>query len=124
MQLAYRIVEIKNTLPHTLFHGLNGNRRIPTDQWVRASTAKMVRDGTGPWYKPGFNVLLNREECEKYLERFTRPRELKVVPIWVNDDLRRKEHSRSEVWLADWMYLPGGLGDSPSVPVCPIPKTT
>ena len=68
---------------------------------------KQVRDGTGPWYESGFNVLLNKEECEKYLERFVAPRELRVIEVLVNENLRVKEHSRSEVYLADYLFIPG-----------------
>lgn len=103
---AYRIVEMKKGKPHTLFHGLYGSRRIPVGAWVRAKTDKLVRDGTGPWYKPGFNVLLEREAIEKYLERFTAPRDLKVVKIMVRGPLRKKEHSPNNIWLADEMLLP------------------
>lgn len=102
---AYRIVEIRNGKPATLFHGISGSRNIPLGTWVKADN-RMVRDGTGPWYEGGFNVLLDREACEAYLERFKKPRELKVVEIKVRGRLRPKAHSPSPVFLADWMYLP------------------
>jgi hypothetical protein len=116
IQTAYRIVEVKNGNPYTLFHGLpnplfdwpnNGakrSREIFRGIWLKADK-KLVRDGTGPYYLSGFNVLLTREGLEKYMERFTALRELRIVEIEVRGELRPKEHSRSEVWLADEMRL-------------------
>lgn len=101
---AYRIVEVKYKQPHTLFHGIEGSRQIETGEWVKAKK-KMVRDGTGPYYLSGFNVLLTRKEMEKYTERFKAPRELRIVKVWVRGVLRVKEHSRANVYLADEMWL-------------------
>jgi hypothetical protein len=110
IQKAFRIVEIKGGQPHTLFHGLpdedqHRTRAIPLNTWVKAEV-KQVRDGTGPYYLSGFNVLLTREELEDYMTRFTAPRDLRIVEIQVRGELRKKEHSRANVWLADEMYLP------------------
>jgi hypothetical protein len=105
LQTAYRIVELKGGHPHTLFHGVKGRRKLPVNRVIEADR-KQVRDGTGPYYESGFNVLLDHQACEQYLERFVAPRELRVVKVLVNENLRVKEHSRSEVYLADRMYLP------------------
>ena len=107
--VAYRIVEMKGGHPYTLFHGLSDEsggrtRGLPLHCWVKAEK-KQVRDGTGPWYLSGFNVLLTLGECEKYLSRFKAPRTLAILKVMVRGDLRRKEHSRSEVWLADEMQI-------------------
>lgn len=115
MSIAYRIVEVKNNLPHTLFHGIpragtekrgrDRSRQIPTNCWIQAEK-KMVRDGSGPYHLSGFNVILTRDGCEEYLERFTKLRTLKVVSIHVRGELRAKESSQGRVMLADEMYLP------------------
>lgn len=102
--IAYRIVEVKQDKPYTLFHGIAGQRAIPTGIWVKADK-KMVRDGTGPWYMSGFNVLLDQDDCIEYVRRFTAPRDLRVVRIFVRGELREKRHSRSNVLLADEMRL-------------------
>ena len=106
---AYRIVEIKNGIPHTLFHGipLNGTRtrKIPIGTWIKAEE-KEVSYGKGS--KPmisGFNVLLDRTLCEEYLTRFTGERELRVVEVLVRD-LRPKPRAQSHVFLAKAMLLP------------------
>jgi len=107
---AYRIVEIKYRHPHTLFHGMPGQngrrlRALPLNTWIQAER-KLVADGGGQEpYESGFNVLLNREDCEKYLERFTAPRDLRVVEIKVRGEIRKKESNKGGVMLADEMYL-------------------
>ena len=103
-QTAYRIIEVKRNTPHTLFHGISGQRAIPTGTWVKADK-KLVRDGTGPWYMSGFNILLDQDDCLEYVQRFKAPRELRVVEIKVRGELREKRHSRSNVLLADEMWL-------------------
>lgn len=118
LQKAYRIVEIKQGHPHTLFHGVQGRRKLPINTLVKADI-KQVRDGTGPYYTSGFNVLLSEEACQQYLERFVAPRELRVIMVFVNENLRKKEHSNSEVFLADHMYIPWDAGDhtKPAIPM-------
>lgn len=109
---AYRLVELRRDKPYSLFHGImdakdEGARRtreVPMDVWLPADT-KWVRDGTGPYYWSGFNVLLERDQLKRYLSRFTKPRPLLIVACEVRG-LRRKTHSRHPVYLADWMRLP------------------
>ena len=109
-QDAYRIVELDEfNRPKTLFHavqvGDKRTRRLPVGQWLMADQ-KNVTDGTSKSvYLSGFNVLLDLSEMKKYLTRFKRDRRLAIIPIKVSA-LRRKEHSRSPVWLAHWMMIP------------------
>jgi hypothetical protein len=107
---AYRIVEIKNGLPHTLFHGLPSpdgrrSRRIQTDVWLDAEVKPVSYGRTSPFMESGFNVLLDRAECEAYLARFTAARELKVVRCLVQG-IVPKPRAQSNVLLARRMYLP------------------
>jgi len=107
---AYRIVEIREDKPYTLFHALPNSakrsRQIPVDTWLRAEN-KMVTDGSSQsQYLSGFNVLKNLDNMTDYTRRFTKPRDLRIIEILVRDPLRSKSHSRSGVWLADWMYVP------------------
>ena len=108
---AYRIVECKDSHPYTLFHAIPNtskkrSRKIPIEEWLRAEN-KMVKDGTSKSeYLSGFNVLLNLKHMKEYTKRFTAPRTLKIIKIFVRPPLRPKEHSKSDVWLADWMFIP------------------
>lgn len=89
----------------TLFHGIEGSRVVPRGEvWV--ADEKMVRDGsTGPEYLSGFHVLPTKEDCEKYLTRFsTRLDKLVIMPVKVRK-LRPKAHSNSPVMLASEMLM-------------------
>jgi hypothetical protein len=107
---AYRIVEIKNGLPHTLFHGLPGeggrrSRVLRTDAWLAAEIKPVSYGRTSPFMEAGFNVLLDRAECEAYLDRFTAERTLKVVKCYVRG-LRPKPRAQNNVLLASYLFLP------------------
>ena len=116
---AFRLVEVKNGSPHTLFHGIpNGNirgtsghtrtRKIPLGKWLRAEN-KLVSDGTSKHkHISGFNVLLDLEKMREYAKRFTADRDLQVIPIEIRGEARKKPYSRAGVWLANWMKI--GLG--------------
>lgn len=40
----YKIFDIKDNLPCTLFHGINKSKKLPLNQWIKADI-KMVDDG-------------------------------------------------------------------------------
>jgi hypothetical protein len=107
---AYRIVEVKHGRPHSLFHGIHygceprRTRELFMDRWIQADN-RQVRDGTGPYYEGGFNVIFDLNDCFRYVDRFRAPRELRVVRIFVRGRIRPKEHSPSPVFLADEMFL-------------------
>ena len=102
-EVWYKIVEFENGKVKTLFHGLNNSRVLPTDTWLSAEK-KMVCDGKGPLYLSGWHVLPSYELCEKYLQRF-RNRKTKAIIKCFAKDLRPKKHSRSQVFLADHIYV-------------------
>lgn len=105
---CYRIVEVaddrrlKKKVIKTLFHGINGDRRLPAGKWIEA-VKKPVSDG-GTVYQSGFHVLFDRDDCQIYMDRFTRPRDLRIIPVLARG-LRPKEHSPYPVQLADWMMI-------------------
>ena len=103
---AYRICEQKEDKLLTLFHGLNGSRVLPTGIWLDAMV-KPVRDGsrkTAKEYISGFHVLTTKEECRNFIRKFRAPRDLVMVECEV-EGLRKKEHSPSNVFLANRIKL-------------------
>jgi len=109
---AYRIVEVDYTTgkPKSLFHTfpLQGRRTrvFPVGEWIHAE-AKPVDDGGSTKYRSGFNGLLDPAAVLEYTKRFKKKRPLQVITVTVDKNtLHRKKHSRSEVYLADWMYIP------------------
>lgn len=104
---AYRICERKGNDLLTLFHSLNKTRVIPVNTWITADI-KIVSDGskkTSKKYTSGFHVLLNEDECRNFVKKFRMPRDLVMVECEVNEDLRKKEHSPYNVYLADKMKI-------------------
>ena len=108
MKEAYRIVEKTDKGYKTLFHGFNRTRLLPVGQWLR-SEQKTVRDGSkGKYYKSGWHLMENLEECRKFMEsRFTAPRELVIVKCEVKGKSWPKAHSPHNIMLFEWMKIIG-----------------
>ena len=100
--LAYKIVEKeKNGDIKTLFHGLNGSKIMPMNEWITADMKEVYDGSDGTRYISGFHVLFSLEKTKKYLSKFkTRLDKLAIVKCEV-ENLRPKEHSREDVWLAE-----------------------
>jgi len=98
---CFKIVEYEKGQIRTLFHGLDGSRKMPAGEWLTA-IKKQVKDGTSKTtYLSGWHVLLHYKECENYLLKFTkRLDKLKIVECEARG-LRPKTHSPDNVWLAD-----------------------
>ena len=106
MKTWYKIVERQNGAIKTLFHGLNGSRVLPENKWLKAEK-KLVRDGTSKtWYESGWHIIPTYEECVEYLEFFQKLDTKDIVKckakkIWP------KSHSRSNVYLAEYILIEG-----------------
>ena len=105
MRVAWKIFEVEGGNVKMLFHGVNGSKTIRRGEVVSADE-KMVIDGSGGTeYLSGFHVLLAKSVAEEYIKSFNKRTErLRIMPVFVGD-LRKKEHSRSEVYLAKEMML-------------------
>ena len=91
----------------TLFHGIDGCRIIEPDEWV-SSDQKMVRDGsTGTKYLSGWHVMMNLDEAQEYLSKFTANLERVLVEVDVRGKIWAKEHSPSNVHLCEEIMIIG-----------------
>lgn len=102
----YKIVDVVDGNVRTLFHGLNGSKTIPRKEWLKADR-KLVRDGTSKtWYESGWHILETKKECEEYLKKFTHVEHKQILKCKARGEIRPKEHSPSNVFLADeiWIY--------------------
>jgi hypothetical protein len=108
MKTMYRIVEKTDKGYKTLFHGIKGSRILPVGKWLR-SEQKMVRDGSkGKYYKAGFHLIEDLEECRKFMKmRFSAPRELVIVECRVKGKCWPKEHSPHNIMLYEYMKIIG-----------------
>ena len=97
----YKIVEVDNKDNFkTLFHGYRGSRILPLGIWMDCEE-KEVSDGTGKRkYLSGWHVFKDFKVCSEYLKkRFSKSRKLAIVSCEAKG-LRKKEHSKSGIWLA------------------------
>lgn len=99
---CYRIVEVKNGQPLSLFHGTNKSRVLPLGEWVDADV-KVVCDGSrGTRYVSGFHVFLTLEEAQDFFSKMFRRREnRRIVRCEAAGLIRPKVHARGVVYLAD-----------------------
>jgi hypothetical protein len=103
---CWKIVEIEESTGQikTLFHGNNGSRKLPRGEWLEAQERPNVRDGVGPRYLSGWHVFKSVLTASRYLQRFRKKRWLVFC---FAEELRKKSHSRSDVWLAKRIFIPG-----------------
>jgi hypothetical protein len=93
----------------TLFHGVAGNKHLPVGWWVR-SEQKLVRDGSsGTQYESGWHIMMNLDEAQEYLSKFTADKERVVVKIDVRGKIWAKEHSPSNVHLCEEIKIIGEM---------------
>lgn len=100
---CWKIVDKKDDDYFFLFHGLNKSKKIPFDKWITAER-KMVSDGVGTKYESGFHVMLTLSEAATYVLRF-RNMENKAIILVSIMGLRKKEHSTSNIYLANKMKV-------------------
>lgn len=106
MELCYKIIELgKNGEYKTLFHGVDGSRVLSPNIWYNA-IEKPVTDGgaESTQYLSGFHVMRTEAECLQYLKRFKNRSNKKIVKCEC-EDLRKKAHSPSNVWLTSKMRI-------------------
>ena len=104
--ICYKIMDLSKDgrSYQTLFHGVNGTKKIPFDTWVTA-VRKWAGEG-GQKYWTGFHVLLSREDCEKYAGKFTDETKTRVIVKCYAKNLRLKKSSRGKVFLAEELMIP------------------
>lgn len=104
MNKYYKLIDIRDGEPCTLFHGVDGSRTLPTDEWIQAEK-KMVSDGSSSTqYRSGFHVLKTRQEALDYLDKFKHLTKKGIAEchcryVWP------KSHSRDEVYLTDQIKI-------------------
>ena len=106
--LWYKIVDKSKGRYYALFHGTNGSKHLPEQQWLTAYS-RPVRDGSGGTkYTSGWHVMQNLDECKKYLSKFTdNKKERVIVMVNVGGAMWPKEHSPANVYLCEEIFIIG-----------------
>lgn len=107
MKKYYKIMDHSEKGPKTLFHANDGSKLIPMKEWVEATKYKLVTDGSSSTqYMSGWHVFESFDEAKKYLmNNFKKLCGKLIVKCYVFGEIRRKEHARGNVWLAQNIYL-------------------
>lgn len=102
--VCYKIMNVRPDGEFTtLYHGVSGDKTIPRDKWIMADK-KWAGEG-GRKYWTGFHVLLSREQCEKYFEKFTVTENRVIIKVLAKN-LVAKPSGGGKVFLARWMKIP------------------
>lgn len=104
VEKCYKIVDAVPRGLRFLFHGVDGTKLIPFDTWLTAEV-KWAGEG-GNKYWTGFHVLKTREDCEKYMERFTDKKKIRTIVECRAKELRPKKSSGGLVFLASKLMIP------------------
>jgi hypothetical protein len=102
--IAYKIMIRDRGNVKTLFHGVNGSKTIPMNEWVEADV-KQGRDGSGDrYYLTGWHTLESKQEALDYLKRFKAEKDYCIVKCTIKD-IWKKEHSPSNVYLSRYIKI-------------------
>jgi hypothetical protein len=101
---CYKIVDFDGYRYKVLFHGVNGSRILPFNTWLKAER-KWAGEG-GNKYWTGFHVFQSKSVCMKYFKRFTDKSKTRTIVECLARNLRPKESSRGNVFLADEIMIP------------------
>ena len=102
---AYKIVDLADDGKtfKTLFHGVDGSRILPMRTWIKAEK-KWAGEG-GSKYWTGFHVIKDIDKCREYLKRFTDKSKRRAIVWCLAKNLRPKESSRGDVFLAEEIMI-------------------
>ena len=101
---AYKIFDLSEDGPKTLFHGVNGSRLLPINEWVEAEI-KPVTDGSRQEpYLSGFHAYPSLDAVRKWIAGAKNTDNRVVVSVQV-DGLREKPNAVRPTILADRMKI-------------------
>lgn len=104
---GWKIVEKYDKGLRSLFHGTNGTRHFPVNEWMTAQIRENASDGTSKTkYRSGYHILSTKDECLAYLDRFNRRLDkLVIVEVEYRGEIWEKTHSHANVLLVEQMKI-------------------
>ena len=106
-KIYYKIVEWKGGEDYRLLHyGIDREKRIPLNRWLEAEIKENVRDGSGDRrYTSGIHIFDDENSARQYSGKFKDEvggkRRITTVVKCYAEGVKKKEHSKSNVYLAD-----------------------
>jgi len=108
VKLWRMLVEDKAGQPRTLFHGLNGSRRLQLDVWLDAYVHPIYDENQEfVLFQAGFHLLPTESEAFAYAERFRARSDKVICQVDVDQSAGTwlKPRSREKVILARRMRI-------------------
>lgn len=105
MKKYYKIVENDNGQLKTVHYYINGTRTLKRDCWIKADIKEVSDRGKGRRYISGIHILPTKESAEDYMKKFKRNLENKIIVPCLAKGIKRKEHSRGDVYLANQIKI-------------------
>lgn len=102
MKYAYKIFEEKDCLPHTLFHGLNGSRKLKVGTWLRAECKRVTTSTL--FFESGFHAYPSKEHIVNWLTK-AKNNDTRVVVKVAIEDVALKPGSLTVTYLAQRMRI-------------------
>lgn len=100
MKKAFKIIENKNGQFRFIYHGINGDKNIEKNKWLKA-IEKITRDGSSYDYLSGFHFFETETIAQKYFKKFKNKKNKIIVPVEVKKI--RKKGPNTEVKLASFI---------------------
>lgn len=101
----WRFFELKGNNYYTLFHSVNGSRKIPVGKWITAKQSIVCDGSHGKKFRGGFHVFDSFEYGIDFIKKFKKKRTVAIVRIDVFGKLRIKP-TNDKVLLAKYMRIP------------------
>ena len=103
-RVYYKMVEAKDGVIKTLFHGTNKTRVLETGKWLKADL-KLGYDGSkARKYLTGWHVMPDMPEFNRLLKRFKNLDNRYLIECRVKDTWDKK-HSPYNIKLARWLFI-------------------
>ncbi len=105
MKTYYKIVEDDNGQLKTVHYCINRTRNLQKNSWIKADVKEVADRGQGRRYISGIHILPTFEAAEDYMRKFKRNLTNKIVVPCLAKGIKRKIHSRGDVYLANQIKI-------------------
>lgn len=102
--MAYKIFDLHNGSPKTLFHGVKGSRLLPVNVWVEAEEKWCIDGSRQTKYLSGFHAYRTKEDVKNWIRRAKNLINRVVVQVEI-EELRLKPNAVRPTILAKRMFI-------------------
>lgn len=102
---GWKAFRLKDGKLEFLFHGLNGSKQVPVNQWIKAKQRLVHNPGAKdqPRFRSAFHFMPDKAKMEKF-DLLTKGKYL-ILPVAVRGIVRPKPRSNVGSWLATELFV-------------------